>query len=397
MGDGLVGGVVQVHPRSQRLIDLVYAALLGESSWQAFLEELSAALPNGKATMFYHDAHTSAGALQLSAGIDTGLTAEYEKYYARINPWMRGATTRPLGRVVVADAMLPRSELARTEFYNDFLRPRDVHTGIGVTLRREEACNFLLSVMSADVDEADAREVVDSVQAVVPHLQRAFDYYRRGQAGLLGLLSDNGFGPLRVGIFHLVPRLKVRQANAIARQLGETSRSFRIDCSGRFRCSDQRVLDFIEMTLAAWPEGSKGPPVRTFLVRRHDCELPLRITALAPRQEGEAAFFRGPECILLVEDPQLELAPAVEEFGAFYRLTTAERRVVLGLAGGLTVEQIAAEAGNSAGTTRVHVKQIFAKTALRRQADLVRLVCGLAASPLAGLYSAAAGREPADG
>lgn len=111
------------------------------------------------------------------------------------------------------------------------------------------------------------------------------------------------------------------------------------------------------------------------------------MTVLAPRLETEAAFFRGPECILLVEDPQLELGPAVEEFGAFYRLTAAERRVVLGLASGLTVEQISAGAGNSAGTTRVQLKQVFAKTGLRRQADLVRLVCGLAASPLAGLYS----------
>jgi hypothetical protein len=351
MGDGVVGGVVQLHPRSQRLIDLVYAALLGESSWQAFLEELSAALPIGKATMFYHDAHTSAGALQLSAGIDTSLTAEYEKHYARINPWMRGATTRPLGRVVVADAMLPRSELARTEFYNDFLRPRDVHTGIGVTLRREEACNFLLSVMSADVDEADAREVVDSVQAVVPHLQRAFDYYRRGQAGLFGLLSDTGFGPLRVGVLHLGPHLKVRRANTIARQLSETSQSFRIDCSGRFRCCDANVIGFIEAALAAWPSGG-GAPLRAFLVRRQDSELPLRMTVLAPRQECDQAFFRGPECILLVEDPQLDLAPAVEEFGAFYRMTSAEKRVVLGLASGLTVEQVAAEAGTTTGNNQ---------------------------------------------
>jgi DNA-binding CsgD family transcriptional regulator len=387
---------MQVNPRSQRLIDLVYAALLGESSWQAFLGELSAALPNGKATMFYHDAHASAGALQLSSGMDAGLTAEYEKHYARINPWMHGATTRPLGRAVIADSMLPRSELTRTEFFNDFLQPRDVHTGIGVTLRREEACNFLLSVISADVEEADAREVVDCVQAVVPHLQRAFDYYRRGQVGLLGFLSDNGLGPLRVGVLHLGPRLKVHQANSIARQLSETSQCFRIDCSGRFRCCDASLLGFIEAALAAWPSGS-GASLRTFLVRRHGSELPLRMTVLAPRQECDQAYFRGPECILLVEDPQLDLGPAVEEFGVFYRLTSAERRVVLGLASGLTVEQVAAEAGTSIGTIRVQLKQVFGKTGLRRQADLIRLVCGLAASSLSGLYSASPAQADCDG
>jgi DNA-binding CsgD family transcriptional regulator len=388
IGGGRVKGAVQVDPRSQRLIDLVYAALLGESSWQAFLDELRTLLPNGKAVLFYHDPRTAAGALQLTAEIEPSLSAQYEAYYSRINPWMKSAATRQIGRVVAADAMLPRSELIQTEYYNDYLRPRDVHTGIGVTLLREESCNFLLSVMCADAEETRILEAADCVQAIVPHMKRAFDFYRRDACSGFAVLSGSGLGAIRAGILHLGQRFKVRQANAIARQLGEASQSFRIDSSGRFRCCDSRVVDFIEAALSAWPGAHNGPPVQTFLVRRHDSELPLRMTVLAPRMETETAFFRGPECILLVEDPQLELAPAVEEFGAFfYRLTAAERRVVLGLASGLTIEQISAGAGNSAGTTRGQLKQVFAKTGLRRQADLVRLVCGLAASPLAGLYS----------
>jgi hypothetical protein len=67
-------------------------------------------------------------------------------------------------------------------------------------------------------------------------------------------------------------------------------------------------------------------------------------------EKGRALRRLGRLSRTLVEDPQLELAPAVEEFGAFYRLTAAERRVVLGLARGLTIEQISAGSGNSAGT-----------------------------------------------
>lgn len=229
---------MQIHPRSQRLIDLVYAALLGEASWQAFLDELHTLLPNGKAVLFYHDPRTSAGALRLTAEIEPSLSAQYEAYYSRINPWMKSAVTRQIGRVVAADAMLPRSELIRTEYYNDYLRPRDVHTGIGVTLLREESCNFLLSVMGADAEEARILEAADCVQAVVPHLKRAFDFYRRDAASRLGVLSGQGLGAMRAGILHLGQRFKVHLANAIARELSETSQSFGIDSSGRFRCCD---------------------------------------------------------------------------------------------------------------------------------------------------------------
>ena len=55
-------------------------------------------------------------------------------------------------------------------------------------------------------------------------------------------------------------------------------------------------------------------------------------------------------------------------------LTPAEGRVVLALARGLSLAEIAREGSVSLNTVRTHVKRGLAKARVRRQADLVRLV-----------------------
>jgi DNA-binding CsgD family transcriptional regulator len=57
-----------------------------------------------------------------------------------------------------------------------------------------------------------------------------------------------------------------------------------------------------------------------------------------------------------------------------YGLTEAQRAVALFIAGGGRVAEYARQNGVSAFTVRTHLKAIFAKTGVRRQADLVRLI-----------------------
>jgi hypothetical protein len=102
---------MRVHPSAPQLIDLIYAAVLGERPWQDFVEGLCPILPNGKAFLFFHDAAPGTGAFALSAGLEPDAVRAYCEYYCRLNPWMQGGSTRQVGRVVRADSMLPRDQV----------------------------------------------------------------------------------------------------------------------------------------------------------------------------------------------------------------------------------------------------------------------------------------------
>jgi DNA-binding CsgD family transcriptional regulator len=64
-----------------------------------------------------------------------------------------------------------------------------------------------------------------------------------------------------------------------------------------------------------------------------------------------------------------------------YDLTAGELRVLLALIDTGSVAEVARHLGISEGTVRNHLHRLFEKTGTRRQAELVRLVSGLA-SPL---------------
>ncbi len=61
-----------------------------------------------------------------------------------------------------------------------------------------------------------------------------------------------------------------------------------------------------------------------------------------------------------------------------YRLTPAEARLAQALSGGEALAEAASRFAITAATARSQLKAIFAKTGATRQADLVRLVAGLA-------------------
>ena len=61
--------------------------------------------------------------------------------------------------------------------------------------------------------------------------------------------------------------------------------------------------------------------------------------------------------------------------------TAMESRVAALLAQGMSVRQIAAATGRKESTIRSHVKHMFSKHGLSRQAELVQLVLSLAGTP----------------
>jgi DNA-binding CsgD family transcriptional regulator len=81
--------------------------------------------------------------------------------------------------------------------------------------------------------------------------------------------------------------------------------------------------------------------------------------------------------IAAVARPAIASAQVIQDL---FDITPAEARVARGIAAGKTVHDLAVEAGVSAGTIRQHLKSVFSKTGVSRQADLVGILVGSALS-----------------
>lgn len=78
--------------------------------------------------------------------------------------------------------------------------------------------------------------------------------------------------------------------------------------------------------------------------------------------------------LLMLSDGYRPCRVAADLLVQMFGLTAAEARIALALGNGARLEDIAAGNRLALNTVRCYVKQIFAKTGVRRQADLVRLV-----------------------
>ena len=277
--------------------------------------------------------------------------------------------------------MLRREDLRKTECYNDFLRPQQIESAIGATVVRDDSINFMTSIIRGKVDEVQSRSSLEYLQALMPHLRRVCEFYR----------NDNGFGQefasargaedaLRTGAVRIGPGGWVRACNAAARRFFQQGDGIGIDLGGRLRCSASDVLDHIGALLSSWPQTPRALGAQSFSIPRKEGAPPLRLTVLPPRIAAHEAFFRGPECVVLVEIPQIKSAPAVEEMAALYGLTAAEKRILVGPGHGRSLVEIAGAARVSLGTVRIQLKQIFAKTGAHRQVDLMRMLYSYAHS-----------------
>ena len=200
-------------------------------------------------------------------------------------------------------------------------------------------------------------------------------------AGALGASLAKLLDATGSGIVHLDGRGRIVAANDRAQGLLRTGNGL-FDEGGflyaRRREDDAKLQGLLTRVLP--PFGAQGAGGST-MVRRSSA-LPPLVLHVNPVGRQEANFHLWPvAALVLVVDPasHARIDPAVA--AATLGLTGMESRVAVLLAEGMSVSEIAAATGRGESTIRSHVKHMFARHGLSRQADLVRLVLSLAGAP----------------
>lgn len=359
---------MQPLPQDSELIELIYAALLGESDWQAFLTRLADAIPDGKAVLFAQGFGANPGFSALHVGMTDQAMDDYGSHFAARNPWIPRMEMTAPGKSVAAHRLFPVDGLMRSEFYNDFLRPNDVETSGGLVIERAEDFQFNLTVMNSQTSWDMVDRWAEQLDRISPHLRRAADFYRRtsfatGPSELEGSILD----ALHLGVVIVGSGRRIRTASQAAqRMFGD---AIGIDPTGRLRlASDEgRALLSAMLTL-----GYRGPQQRRIVVGD------LVLTLIRMQRDRERSLFEGPGVCITIEPLRAGgRHDDIDHFVHRHGLTGAEARALDGLLAGKSVVEIAREAERSRETIRSQLKTLYLKTGTKGQADLMRLVGGM--------------------
>ena len=288
----------------------------------------------------------------------------------------------PFNRLFHIADLYTEEELKTSESYNALRTLAHAGNGIDVRLGGPNGLRILWEVNDPVDGDGWSSARLDSVRRLLPHVRQTVCVQQTlADAGALGATLAELLEATGAGIIQLDVRGRIVAANDRAREVLRAGNGL-YDGGGalfaRSRKDDARLQSLLARALP--PFGAQGAAGSTTVSRSG--ALPPLVLHVNP-VSLETVSFKAPAvaALVLVVDPadRAAIDPALAE--AALGLTPMEARVAVLLAQGMSVPEIAAATDRKTSTIRSHVKHMFAKHGLSRQAELTRLVLSLAGAP----------------
>lgn len=364
-----------------RVLDAVYDAATAFDRWPVALERLGQSFGGcSYVGLIDRNLRTMEGRA-VAIGVDpAGQREFFEVWSQRDILRQRTPAYRP-GAVETDRDILPRRDLLRSDYYNGFMKPRDMHGYMRMTLAEANGFRKIISLSRpASLGDFEAADV-GHCQRLVPHLQRASRVAQRIEASQLMLTAfSDVLERSATGVLILDWCGKVLFANRAARAMAQQADSLLLK-----RERVEAVSPALDATLQRLIAGATRRAGRADAARGGVMRLPRKsgqpdyAVAAAPLAGGTAWSEAGPVAFLLVTDPDASPAETRAVVRQLFGLSAAETRVAERLMMGESPEQAAAMLNVKTSTARWHMASLYRKTGTSRQAQLVRLLLSLPA------------------
>ena len=352
------------------LITAIYEAGMDASLWPYVLGRI-AALFNAPSAGIAGQGRSLSECWGFSSGVDPEYETKYLEYYHGINPiWQRASSA--VGAVQTDTMVVPRSELRRTEFFNDFLVPQQMESMLNAVVLVEEGRQTVVTVRHNPQFEANH---VELYKLLAPHLQRAVQInLKLARAELNHNASVETLNHLEDGILFVDLEARVKFANVAAEQIfangGLGIRKGKLHADS---AEDTAALHALIAKCSA--SGIKHRRSDFVSVRRRAGRSPLSLLiAPLPVENSFLLMPSKPMALIVITDLDKVKKPKLMQLREKFGLTPAEANFAAEIAKGDGIQAAADRLSISRATARTHLSRIFDKTGTRRQAELVRIL-----------------------
>jgi hypothetical protein len=312
------------------LVSAIYDAALDCDRWPVALEKMCNALEGSMAVLLRGDLAHSPGNW-LTVRSDPEFDRRYDEYYRQQNVLWQRAGSKPVGSCVTDREVIPKEELVRSEFYNDFLLLQDVHTALRMYLLAEADRTAIVSVGRSPRRGEWEGKNVDQMRRLAPHLQRAAQInLRLGVVRLNEASASEALDALAHDAIIVSDDGKALFVNRAAAAIIAEADGIHIDgtglrAAGRQDSEALRKLIAAAATAGTEPEAAGG----ALALSRPSGRRPLAIL-VAPLHAGAGWFGdQQPRAIVFLSDPEHLAAVPEKYLQRLYSITPAEAAVAV--------------------------------------------------------------------
>jgi DNA-binding CsgD family transcriptional regulator/PAS domain-containing protein len=309
----------------------------------------------------------------LAPQTDPVYNERYVSHFHRVNPIWRLALAAPLGTALTDSMMMPKHELTRTEFFNDFLEPQELGSMLGAVAHFEQGRHFHVAVQRR---REFAPDDIRLYRRLAPHLQRAVQLnIKLERLEMRCAATADALDRLEQGTLLVDAANRVLFANKEAERLTGIGGGLRLVAGILQARSTSDTAKLQTLVAGCGRQGDEAGTGGSLSLPRGANRSAITLLVVPLRTEAPAFFVvPRPVAIIFAMDPDRHPAPPIAQIRQRYGLTRAEAAFALEILKGDGIQASADRLGVSRSTARTHLSRVFQKTDTRRQAELVRLL-----------------------
>lgn len=370
--------------RIQKTIALIYAGIADPQAFPRAFEAI-AALVGAKGMMIgplTPGVEPRPGLVSYASEAFHEAIPEYLNQFLAINPRKNWLVRNKISDAVFCDIDFATADDFKTHaFYNDFLLKHDNFYSLDRISSQVAANNKIwISAQFSASSSAPEQEARELFSVLSGHVAQAIGISRSIYTDRLPAASSNEL------VHHYdCPALlldaegRILQMNARAADLDGKGLTFRNRQIAVTLARDAQAFARLLRTALACDQREHLNLMRTSATASGDVLL-LRASALRAGPAGNPfleSLFGGLRILLIAEPTALARGCNVEGPLRILGLTSTEARVAALIGGGRTPEETAVDCAIAVSTVRLHIRHIYSKLGIHRQAELSRLVSKL--------------------
>jgi DNA-binding CsgD family transcriptional regulator len=368
------------------LIDSIYEAVLDSNLWPSVLLKFADVVGVAQIAMPSFDWRANIFNT-IAPRFDPDLLASYRDYWAFHEPIVPRAARRPLGEIYSLDDLMPREEFAATPVFNEWWQRAGCGlAAIGTNLVAEDQFSALICLFNAPGKDEVTSKQARLFEAVLPHIGRAVRIYSQlRDLEIMHVARAERFETLPQAVLLADAWARVVLANSAAKIMLDARDGIFLS---KGRLAANGISDALRKLVASCVQTSSVTcrPGGELKVPRVPPNLPLDVTVAPLRSKTRLSDVPwigagSPVAIVTVTDSDLDRQNREKNLRRNFGLTPAEATFAAEILKGDGRKAAAQRCGVSDQTAKTYLSKIFWKTGTHRQAELVRVLLGAAATP----------------
>ncbi|WER48203.1 helix-turn-helix transcriptional regulator [Cupriavidus sp. WKF15] len=354
--------------KSDDLLELIgnfYDGVADADGWEKALRRLAIFSDSDAASIMLWSRADNMAAVGEQVGLPHELLTDYQAHYDKEDPARFFGDRVRRGEWYLDERELGREFIRKSPFYQDFLKRYELDSTMVTPVLRGGRFDGFLS-LSARAGKRDQSEVVHRLAPLLPHLERASSLRVR----LLGVaqqqeLSSWVLDRINFPLLVVTCEKNVTLANALGQQWLSSP-------GNPLAASSPHASEFVHLLRTA--TGFNGPRRSASFSMPNANGSPMFVSAVPLPPPRSAWGEAMPQALVWINDPASEKPHSDDILRHRFGLSRAEIRVFHQIMKGLTIKEACIALNISEPTGRSHLKAIFAKTNVRRQSELQRLL-----------------------